>query len=46
LITDSVGEVDISDKLVDDAGRATGEIVASVKHVADIMGEIMAARRE
>ncbi|MFL9878148.1 methyl-accepting chemotaxis protein [Herbaspirillum rhizosphaerae] len=46
LIGDSVGKVDAGGKLVDDARATMGEIVTSVKHVADIMGEITAASQE
>ncbi|HJV86620.1 MAG TPA: methyl-accepting chemotaxis protein [Noviherbaspirillum sp.] len=46
LIGDSVEKVDAGSKLVDEAGRTMGEIVSSVKHVADIMGEITAASQE
>ncbi len=46
LIGDSVEKVDAGSKLVDEAGRTMDEIVSSVKHVADIMGEITAASQE
>ncbi|WP_136414028.1 methyl-accepting chemotaxis protein [Herbaspirillum sp. ST 5-3] len=46
LIADSVDKVDLGSKLVDDAGKTMEEIVASVKRVADIMGEIAAASQE
>jgi len=46
LITDSVEKVDAGGKLVDDAGQTMQEIVTSVRHVADIMGEITAASQE
>ncbi|HJV79859.1 methyl-accepting chemotaxis protein [Noviherbaspirillum sp.] len=46
LISDSVDKVDLGSKLVDDAGKTMEEIVASVKRVADIMGEIAAASQE
>jgi len=46
LIGDSVGKVEAGGKLVDEAGATMGEIVTSVKHVADIMGEITAASQE
>ncbi|NEX60767.1 methyl-accepting chemotaxis protein [Noviherbaspirillum galbum] len=46
LISDSVEKVDAGGKLVDEAGRTMDDIVASVKHVADIMGEITAASAE
>ncbi|MET3133430.1 methyl-accepting chemotaxis protein [Oxalobacteraceae bacterium GrIS 1.11] len=43
LIGDSVSKVNIGSKLVDEAGLTMGQIVASVKKVADIMAEISAA---
>jgi methyl-accepting chemotaxis protein len=46
LIVDSVEKVDAGSKLVDEAGKTMQEIVSSVKHVADIMGEITAASQE
>ncbi|MFZ6760952.1 methyl-accepting chemotaxis protein [Undibacterium sp. Ji50W] len=46
LISDSVEKVDTGGKLVDAAGKTMNEIVASVKHVADIMTEISAAGQE
>ena len=46
LIEDSVGKVDAGSKLVDEAGKTMGEVVASVKHVTDIMSEIAAASSE
>src|SRR6185369_7968961 len=46
LIEDSVSKVDSGSKLVDDAGKTMEEIVASVKRVSDIMGEITAASQE
>ncbi|TWC67450.1 methyl-accepting chemotaxis protein [Herbaspirillum sp. SJZ099] len=46
LISDSVDKVDAGGKLVDEAGATMNEIVNSVKHVADIMGEITAASQE
>ncbi|HWT70999.1 MAG TPA: methyl-accepting chemotaxis protein [Oxalicibacterium sp.] len=46
LISDSVEKVDAGGKLVDQAGATMGEIVTSVKHVADIMSEITAASQE
>jgi len=46
LIGVSVEKVDIGSKLVDAAGETMREIVTSVKHVADIMGEIMTASQE
>ncbi|MGV8894820.1 MAG: methyl-accepting chemotaxis protein [Burkholderiaceae bacterium] len=46
LIGDSVDKVDAGSKLVDEAGHTMGMIVNSIKHVADIMGEITAATEE
>ncbi len=46
LIGDSVEKVDAGAKLVDQAGTTMDEIVASVKRVTDIMGEITAASQE
>lgn len=46
LIIDSVGKVEAGSKLVDDAGSTMDEIVASVRRVTDIMGEISAASTE
>ena len=46
LIEDSVGKVQDGSKLVDEAGRTTGEIVTSIKRVTDIMAEISAASVE
>ncbi|HTH44240.1 MAG TPA: methyl-accepting chemotaxis protein [Oxalicibacterium sp.] len=46
LIGDSVEKVDAGGKLVDQAGATMGEIVTSVKRVADIMGEISSASQE
>jgi methyl-accepting chemotaxis protein len=46
LIGDSVEKVDAGSKLVDQAGATMSEIVTSVKHVTDIMGEIMSASQE
>ena len=46
LIGDSVDKVDVGSKLVDEAGQTMGQIVTSVKHVADIMNEITAASQE
>ena len=43
LIDDSVSKVHIGSKLVDEAGLTMGQIVASVKKVADIMADISAA---
>ncbi|MBE0621283.1 MAG: methyl-accepting chemotaxis protein, partial [Burkholderiales bacterium] len=46
LIGDSVDKVGAGTKLVDQAGKTMEEIVASVKRVTDIMGEITAASQE
>ena len=46
LIDDSVGKVDAGSRLVDQAGATMDEIVASVKRVTDIIGEITSASHE
>ncbi|NIA57108.1 HAMP domain-containing protein [Massilia sp. TW-1] len=46
LISDSVDKVATGSRLVDTAGSTMGEIVASVRRVADLMGEIAAASAE
>ncbi|WP_026075846.1 methyl-accepting chemotaxis protein [Noviherbaspirillum massiliense] len=46
LIDDSVDKVNAGSKLVDEAGKTMDEIVNSIRHVADIMGEITAASQE
>ena len=46
LITTSVERVEQGTSLVDQAGATMSEIVTSIKHVADIMGEIAAASGE
>ncbi|MBB3214442.1 methyl-accepting chemotaxis protein [Herbaspirillum sp. Sphag1AN] len=46
LITDSVDKVDSGSKLVQDAGTTMSEVVASVKRVTHIVGEISAASHE
>ena len=46
LIGDSVAKVDAGAKLVDHAGATMSEIVASVRRVTDIMGEITSASQE
>jgi methyl-accepting chemotaxis protein len=46
LISDSVEKVDAGAKLVDQAGATMDEVVASVKQVTDIIGEITAASLE
>jgi len=46
LIDDSVGKVEAGSHQVAEAGQTMEEIVASVKRVTDIMGEISAASHE
>ena len=46
LITDSVGRVEQGSALVDQAGHTMQEVVASIRRVTDIMGEISAASAE
>ncbi|MGI4844191.1 MAG: methyl-accepting chemotaxis protein [Janthinobacterium lividum] len=46
LIGDSVSRVEAGSRLVDQAGRTMDEVVASVKRVSDIIGEIAAASEE
>jgi methyl-accepting chemotaxis protein/methyl-accepting chemotaxis protein-1 (serine sensor receptor) len=46
LIGDSVLKVDNGARLVDEAGATMQEIVSSIRHVTDIMGEITAASQE
>ncbi|RJG11512.1 methyl-accepting chemotaxis protein [Massilia cavernae] len=46
LIDDSVEKVDVGSKLVGQAGATMDEIVASVRRVTDVMGEITAAGQE
>jgi len=46
LIDDSVGKVGTGSHQVAEAGRTMDEIVASVKRVTDIMGEISSASQE
>ncbi|GAB3192837.1 methyl-accepting chemotaxis protein [Hydrogenophaga aquatica] len=46
LITDSVGRVEQGSELVDRAGATMQEVVASIRRVTDIMGEISAASTE
>jgi methyl-accepting chemotaxis protein len=46
LIDDSVDKVALGSTLVNNAGATMDEVVASVKRVTDIMGEISAAGRE
>ncbi len=46
LIDDSVSKVDTGSKLVEQAGATMTEVVASVKRVTDIVGEISSASQE
>ena len=46
LISDSVAKTDAGGELVGRAGTSMGEIVESVQHLADLMGEMTAASRE
>ena len=46
LIGDSVGKIDAGARLVDEAGKTMGEIVAAVRKVTDIIGEIAVASQE
>ncbi|MFZ2267858.1 MAG: methyl-accepting chemotaxis protein [Azonexus sp.] len=46
LISDSVDKVTTGNKLVDQAGRTMEEVVASIRRVAKIMGDISEASRE
>ncbi len=46
LIGDSVSRVEAGSRLVDQAGHTMDEVVASVKRVSDIIGEIAAASEE
>ncbi len=46
LIDDSVEKVDSGSKLVEQAGKTMAEVVASVKRVTDIVGEISSASQE
>jgi len=46
LINDSVEKVEAGGKLVDEAGATMGQVVTSVKQVADIMADITAASLE
>ncbi|WP_034296604.1 methyl-accepting chemotaxis protein [Herbaspirillum sp. RV1423] len=46
LIDDSVEKVDTGARLVGQAGETMEQIVASVKHVTDVVGEISAAGHE
>ncbi len=46
LIDDSVDKVGVGGRLVEQAGQTMNEVVASIKRVYDIMGEITAASQE
>ena len=46
LIGDSVGKVEAGSRMVNSAGTTMNEVVASVKRVTDIMGEIALAGQE
>jgi methyl-accepting chemotaxis protein len=46
LIGDSVDKVEAGSRLANEAGQTMQEIVSSVQHVANIMGEITAASQE
>jgi len=46
LIDDSVNKVETGSKLVEQAGTTMSEVVASVKRVTDIVGEISSASQE
>ena len=46
LISESVGKVEEGSMLVDKAGITMGEVVAAIRRVTDIMGEISAASSE
>ncbi len=46
LIDDSVSKVDVGSKLVQQAGETMNEVVASVRRVTDIVGEISSASQE
>ncbi len=46
LIRDSVAKVAEGSKLVDQSGRTLGDIVASFRQVADLVGEMAVASRE
>jgi len=46
LIDDSVGRVEVGNKLVDQAGATMHEVVTSIRRVTDIMAEITEASRE
>ena len=46
LIDDSVSKVDVGSRLVEQAGVTMDEVVASVRRVTDIVGEISSASQE
>jgi methyl-accepting chemotaxis protein len=46
LIDDSVGQVEVGSKLVNEAGMTMNEVLESVRRVTGIMGEIMTASQE
>lgn len=46
LIDDSVAQVNVGSKLVEEAGNTMTEVVNSVKRVTDIVGEITSASQE
>jgi methyl-accepting chemotaxis protein len=46
LIDDSVDNIDVGSALVEQTGSTMVQIVASIRHVTDIMGEITAASSE
>lgn len=46
LIGDSVEQVEIGSRLVDQAGSTMGSVVSSIKNVTDIMGEMSLASQE
>ncbi|MFZ6769031.1 methyl-accepting chemotaxis protein [Undibacterium sp. Di26W] len=46
LINDSVEQVEIGSRLVDQAGSTMDSVVSSIKNVTDIMGEITLASQE
>ncbi len=46
LIQASVERVDAGARLVDEAGRSMGDVVGSIQHVANLVGEIRLASRE
>jgi methyl-accepting chemotaxis protein len=46
LITDSVEQVDVGTRLVDQAGATMNEVVASVQRVSEVIGQITLASQE